>query len=159
MLTMPRPPILELGDLVPERIPLRINRVVSESPDGPDGSIRYNTEMVTLQAYMFGSGCPVLVKAALHRISRKYMETMREEGYSDAAFCEYARDSFMQLIPGLSFEEADMLAADDNEKEGRCVKTLKYLNYWMVKEPNSEEAPNPEVKAEESLTTVESSQI
>lgn len=155
-------PILELGDLVPETTPIRLNRITG-STEGPDSSVTYKTEMVTLQAFMYGPRCPVVVKAALRQVLERMNKEVTEDGYSDEKFQQYARDSFMQLIPGLSFEEADLLASDDDEKEGRCIKTLKYLNYWREAstpqdiQVNSTTEGEVIAEAEKNQTTPESS--
>lgn len=137
--------ILELGDLVPEHKPIRLNRKVSQELVGPEGAktITYKTEPIVLQAYLYGPRCPVVVKSKLRQVWERYSKTVQEAGYSDAAFQEYARDSFLALIPGIEFDEADILASDDDVANGMCVKTLKYLGYW-----HGDQTTDPEVKAE-----------
>lgn len=152
--------ILELGDLVPEHRPIRINRVKTESLDGPDGVKVYETYPVVLQAYYYGPRCPVVVKAQLRQIAERFNKIVQERGFSDELFQEYSRDSFMALIPGISFDEADLIAADDDALDGKCVKTLKYLNYWKFREGEDGEASvdEGEAKAEtDQSTTPESS--
>lgn len=150
-------PILDLGDLVPETRPIRLNRIISTEA-GPNDSIKYETQLITLQAFKYGPRCPVVVKAALRQVQQEMNKQITEQGYSDELFQIYARDSFMQLIPGISFEEADLLAADDDEKGGRCIKALKYLGYWKeTSTPEDVQIEEGEVEAEAISTTQESS--
>jgi len=153
--------ILELGDLVPEHVPVRINRIVEESLDGPDGVKVYKTQPIVLQAYKYGPRCPVLVKATLHQVSKRFREDVDANGFSDVAFQIFARDSFLALIPGMSLDEADLLASDDEEKNGLCIKTLKYIGYWKENPATEVESDDPEVKAEtdQNSTIQESSPI
>lgn len=151
--------ILELGDLVPEHLPIRINRIVGESLDGPDGTKIYKTQPVVLQAYKYGPRCPVLVKATLHQVTERFRTTINEEGFSDVAFQIFARDSLLALIPGMSLDEADLLASDDETQNGLCIKTLKYLNYWKEPVTESEEGEVVAETATTVLTTQESSPI
>lgn len=161
--------ILELGDLVPERLPIRFNRIIKVHEDGPNDELRYDTQLVTLQGFKYGPRCPVVVKSALRQILERYTEEVSKNGYSDALFQVYARDSFVQLIPGMSFEEADILAADDDvalpdgsRAEGKCIKTLKYLGYWREASTPQDVQIAGEVKAETEVdqsTTQESSPI
>ncbi len=153
------PPILELGDLVPEYRPVRINRTVGEKI-GTNGLPEYNTQPIVLQAFVYGDRCPVTVKATLSQVAQQYRQNVSENGYTDAFFAQYIRDSLLALIPTLSFDEADTIAGD-YEQEGKAVKTLKYLNYWMLREDNTVEEENPEVVGEDndSQTTQKSSPI
>lgn len=155
-------PILELGDLVPEHVPVRINRVEEEWVDSSDSTKKYVTKVITLQAYRYGSRCPVVVKAALAQIKQRFALKVAENNgvVTDDFFQEYARDSFLQLIPGMTFEEADVLASDDDVAgNGKCVQTLRYLGYWKDSPTEIEDEADPEVKREESLITHESSLI
>lgn len=155
--------ILELGDLVPQHKPIRLNRKISQELVGPEGAktITYKTEPIVLQAYLYGPRCPVVIKSKLRQVWEAYSKTVQESGYSDEAFQVYARDSFIALIPGIEFDEADVLASDDDTANGMCVKTLKYLNYWRGGTDDQEEqTADPEAKAEtEQSTTQESSPI
>lgn len=138
--------MLVLGDLVPERFPVKINRVV-EKFIGPDDQPITRTEPKVLWAYRYGPRCPVTVKAVLSQIRQRLSNEWADPEVSrDTAFQIYARDSILALVEGISFEEADMIAADDDVTgNGLAIKTLRYLNYWVETASSEEVPPDPEV--------------
>ncbi len=148
--------ILDLSDLTPEYNYVRIDRIIKTVEDGPDSEVKYVTEPVVLKAYVFGPRCPVTVKSALKQVKDRIRDVKNERGYiTDEDFAEYARDSLMQLIIGITFDEADLLAADEEKTQA----TMKHLGYWI-----GEDSENPEVPAETGTqemisTTQESSPI
>ena len=133
--------ILELGDLAPEMIPVRINRL---------DEITSATTTVTLMAYKFGPRCPVVKKVELAQIRQRYIKISEEElglknSISAAYLGAYVRDVILAMIQGLTFEEADLIAADDT----KTVSIMEYLGIWQPSKDETESDDQGEVKADQ----------
>ncbi len=118
--------ILELGDLAPEMIPVRINRL---------DEITSATTTVTLMSYKFGPRCPVVKKVELAQIRQRYIKISEEElglqnSIGTAYLGAYVRDVILAMIQGLTFEEADLIAADDE----KTVAIMEYIGIWRPSE-------------------------
>ncbi len=132
--------ILELGDLAPEFVPVRINRL-DESTS--------STTTVTLMAHKFGPRCPVVKKVELAQIRQRYIKISEEElglqnSIGSSYLGAYVRDVILAMTPGLTFEEADLIAADDE----RTVAIMEYLGIWRPTEEDDGDAQG-EVKTDQ----------
>lgn len=145
---------LRLGHLVPERLPVVLERTNPEwtslSPDDPRRDEVPETIDVILQGYVFGARCPGVVKAELASIEEAYMhavnrlsaetDTIREAGGDGAspvstsgfvgAWHTFLRETITALIPGITPGEADVLAAVPPGEEGPGTDLLRYLGVW-----------------------------
>lgn len=136
--------VLRLGDLTPEMLPIPLAR---------DG------EPEMLLGYVFGKRCPGSVKAALAQYGQKRSEQLsiaesaNDNGLAEAAWRDYLRSALMALIPkGLTFEEADVLAGDDETALG----ILRFLKAWSdapVEGDGEAEVADPLTPAGSSLTS------
>jgi hypothetical protein len=83
--------------------------------------------------YVVGKRCPGTIKAALAQAAQKRQEAYRaaiessDNGAAESAWRDYLRSTLMALIPrGLTFDDADVLAGDDDTALG----ILRHLGAW-----------------------------
>ena len=137
--------VLELGDLAVELVPVRLNR----HDDATSA-----TTTVTLMAYKSGPRCPVSKKVELAQIRQRYVELSEEEFKTTTGniavplVAAYCREVFLSMIQGLQFEEAELLASDDD----KLLKTMVYLGIWQESEETSTDDDQGEVKAALQIT-------
>lgn len=165
-MTSPRPPYgrrpaagapgapLRLGHLVPERLPVVIERANPEWTSLQEEDPRRDqippVVDVILQGYVFGARCPGVVKAELASVEEAYLQAInslsaqadeiREAGGTGestvntssfvGAWHTFLRETILALVPGLTPGEADVLAAVPPGTEGPGTDLLRYLGVW-----------------------------
>lgn len=131
--------ILELGDLVPERRPVAILR---------DG------ERVVLMGYVDSPSCPARVVAGQQGARRRWLRATtvpdgeeRDEELAALAWADFVRATLMAVVPGLEYDEADVIAGNPDRYES----VLRHLEWW--KDGTSDDAgPAPEADGESPST-------
>jgi len=146
-MSVDRPGGHHLGRLVPERRPVTIERdnLLASSPDEPP------TVTQILQGYVYGNRCPGLIKAELASITQRHYEATHDPqtgGFirNPAAWHTYLREAVQALVPGLTPEEADVLAGEDDtgDDEG-ATSLLRYLGFWKPRGEGDPEATAPSI--------------
>lgn len=125
--------LLRLGDLTPERRPVEIER---------------KGETITLQGYVNGRRCPGIVKAEVDAAWREHQQETTKAGpdgtevraYEEAAWRTFLRKSIAAVVPSLEFDEADVLAGDDEAGLG----LLRYLDWWRTGGEAADDSPPAE---------------
>lgn len=142
----------KLGHLVPERVPLVVTRanVLKDGPSDPE------TVDVIVYGFVYGSNTPGLVKAELASIHERYIEATRDEGGSfrrnPAAWHAYLREVIKTLVPGLTDDEVDVLAGEDDVgDDGPGTGLLRHLKFWRERREGGPDA-DPEASGEGSTT-------
>jgi hypothetical protein len=146
------PAILRLGDCTPKRRPVEVTR---------DG------KPVTLQAYVYGSRCPTVAKCEIAAAHDEWMESTlidpdkpidewarRDRSKLTAAYQCYLRDCILALVPGMAFEEADVLASDVDDETSPAKQLLVYLEYFTAP-VQSDDAASDSTTGEETGDTDE----
>lgn len=118
--------VLRLPDLSPERMSIVVQR---------DG------EEVTLAGYVRGKRCPIPVTIQQEAAFQQFQEARQESNLTPAdfmgAYLLYARDSLKAVIPGLTDDEANIIAGDEELRQEILVNLKWWVKTAVVDDPEA----------------------
>lgn len=133
--------VINLGELSPERLSLSFKR---------------DDEHVTLSGYVRGKRCPIPVTIEYDAARQQYIDQVNDPTLSQidkqAASMLWVSKCLKAAIPGLTQEDADLLAADDDLHTALLIQ----LKWWRKVEQTEPDA-DPEATGMSQSTTADSS--
>lgn len=110
---------------------------------------------IALDGWVKGPGCPASVVAEYGRKRRSLIDALNRGADPDAAYAEFMTDALRVIFPGLTYEDADLLA-------GEASRADSILVHYRWREPDAKQSDDadPEAPGEDgSQTTRPSSPI